>query len=256
MSTKFSEVPKVLEQFKKDIENHRMMIVVDEDTKARRHRHIKFRKFDENNKCSMFYWFDIITWPGYLTIASDMGTYVFARTIDMFHFFRREDLTINESYWAEKVEAGTCSEFCPDKAKSIVLEHIKEYREELLENISTEKDSDEKEKIEEKYAELCESIETLTYDDESLLRAELSSLDDEYDNKLFHESLWEVSFKEYTYHYLWCCHAIVWGIQQYDKKASKDTGVVGPSPNAPALFSEWIQCGNAQKGTCERKENG
>ena len=28
---------------------------------------------------------------------------------------------------------------------------------------------------------------------------------------------WEADLTEYTYHYVWCCYAISWGIMKYDK---------------------------------------
>jgi hypothetical protein len=28
--------------------------------------------------------------------------------------------------------------------------------------------------------------------------------------------LWEYDFKSYTFHYIWCLYAIVWGIRTYD----------------------------------------
>ncbi|RYG95492.1 MAG: hypothetical protein EON58_14030 [Alphaproteobacteria bacterium] len=38
------------------------------------------------------------------------------------------------------------------------------------------------------------------------------------------EDFWEHTLTDYTFHFMWCCNAIQWAIQQYD--ASK----VSPSP--------------------------
>ncbi len=34
---------------------------------------------------------------------------------------------------------------------------------------------------------------------------------------------WEISGREYTFHFLWCLHAIVWAIQQYDAQSLEKT---------------------------------
>jgi len=44
--------------------------------------------------------FFITTWPNYLAITGDMGTFVFVRTHDMFELFRG---VVNPSYWTEKL---------------------------------------------------------------------------------------------------------------------------------------------------------
>jgi hypothetical protein len=32
---------------------------------------------------------------------------------------------------------------------------------------------------------------------------------------------WEHDLTEYTYHYIWCCYAIAWGIAEYDKAKAR-----------------------------------
>lgn len=48
--------------------------------------------------------FDLVTWPGYLTICGDIGSYTFARTRNMFAFFADEAGGINPDYWAQKLQ--------------------------------------------------------------------------------------------------------------------------------------------------------
>ncbi|MGQ3384474.1 hypothetical protein [Glutamicibacter sp. TV12E] len=92
--TQYTDSPKHLAKFNGDTENHQMSILHDEGL----YRHLRFKN-PENG----FYWFDLITWPGYLTITGDMGTYTFLRVQDMFEFFTGH---INNSYWAEKLQNG------------------------------------------------------------------------------------------------------------------------------------------------------
>ena len=50
-------------------------------------------------------------------------------------------------------------------------------------------------------------------EDELIMRKALA--DFECEDFSFSDS-WEIRGSSYTYHYLWCLHAIVWAIQQYD----------------------------------------
>ena len=88
----------VLERFMEDTAHHKMEVLIDNGL----YRHLKF-----TNNGSSIYRFDIHTWPGFLCVCGDMGTYVFQRLDDMFEFFRSTDATlrINPHYWAEKCQA-------------------------------------------------------------------------------------------------------------------------------------------------------
>ena len=89
------------EQFIKDVANHQMTVARNDGI----YRHLKFR----STARGWNQWFDLITWPGVLTIHGDMGTWTFSRVEDMFTFFRSRDseLRINADYWAEKLQGGT-----------------------------------------------------------------------------------------------------------------------------------------------------
>ena len=87
-----------VEQFLKDVTAHKMRVDLD----AGKHRHLIFRGTSNNM------WFELVTWPGSLTISGDMGTWTFSRPPDMFNFFRGE-MKINPSYWAEKLQHGNFS---------------------------------------------------------------------------------------------------------------------------------------------------
>ncbi|MFW0772492.1 hypothetical protein ACLRGI_04920 [Paenarthrobacter nitroguajacolicus] len=40
--------------------------------------------------------------------------------------------------------------------------------------------------------------------------------------------VWEQNWEDYTFHYLWCCHAILSGIQHYyEAKAAADGEAAG-----------------------------
>lgn len=100
----------VADRFRQDTANHELKILHDDGL----HRHLLLR-----NPRSSEYWFEIVTWPGSLTIRGDVGDgYTFSRERDMFPFFRNEYGGINPHYWAEKLGGGRRS--------------VKEYSENLL----------------------------------------------------------------------------------------------------------------------------
>ena len=84
--------------FLSDVVEHRMKVHMDNGV----YRHLEFSKPGTN--C---YRFDITTWPGYLCVTGDMGTWTFSRLRDMFEFFGGAfEHGINTGYWSEKFEAG------------------------------------------------------------------------------------------------------------------------------------------------------
>lgn len=183
--------------FLRDVKTHKMIVHRDDGV----YRHLKFRAV----KDSWNQWFEILTWPGCLTIHGDMGTWTFARVDDMFCFFRSDgELKINSSYWCEKVQAesrfgGPSKKFSAEKFKAAIIGSLDGYG---LTN---------KEK-----AEIIEALESDLFcdgDDEFSVRRELAEF--ERGDFKFSDTN-EISGQEYTFHFLWCLHAIVWAIQQYD----------------------------------------
>lgn len=201
------------ETFLKDVASHQMSVLLDQGL----HRHLMFRQ--PNN--SWYHWFDIVTYPNTLVISGDMGTWVFSRVEDMFAFFRSEKLTVNLSYWSEKLQNGTgggrdhCKVYDGDYYKANIIEHLNRY--------DLEPD---------KKAKVLEELDLLDFDDEYEIVRSIQDfeVDLEDDGDYYYRSpkkkretfgfqdVWEVSMKTYSYHFIWCCYAIVWGIQQWDNR--------------------------------------
>jgi len=195
-----SPADKVAARFKRDTSDHQMYVLHDDGL----YRHFRFR----SSRTSEF-WFDLITWPGCLTIRGDYGdTYTFNRELDMIPFFRDERRWgINPYYWAQKVDGGRRS--------------VKEYSEAVFRQVVTER-----------------FVEAVRYGDAPrglgmAVRAEIlndSCLYDEqearkvldaFEFKGFRfEDNWEFSYQDYERSFLWACHAIVWGIARLDKLRS------------------------------------
>jgi hypothetical protein len=179
------------ENFLENIKNHKIEIIQDNGV----YRHLQFSKgcFDQR--------FDIVTWPGHLCYTGDMGSYLFSRVEDMFTFFRRDDLSINTGYWAEKcLAAGThdgISEYNQENAEKIIRDHLNDYE---------APDKTRQEAI---------SIISNDSEHECSLRNAISDM--EHDTEGIFNDFWETNLHVRPYRYVWCCYALVWGISVYDK---------------------------------------
>ncbi len=181
------------ENFPKDVADHTMEVRLDSGI----HRDLHF-----SNRGSSINAFSLTTWTGHLAISGDMGTFVFSRLPDMFRFFRGD--RINAHYWMEKLEAvdrstGDAMQFSPDK----FLTRLREMVEENFEDEPARR------------AEILEDMKDVCTDgdDESSIRR---AWNDFKSGDFSFTDLWEVRGRVYTYRFIWACHAIVWGIAQYD----------------------------------------
>lgn len=229
------------DRFAEDTKDHRLTILHDQDG----YKHLLFK-----TPGASFYWYELIVWPGCLTISGDMGTWTFRRDTDMLRFFRSNpdralghDYRINASYWAEKLQGGLnggradAQQYDPealaDHFATLARERAEDagMREEdvkaVLEHLATEltdlfgADGDsESERIDLEAARAFEHTQDFVHrDDEPDEDPERFVLtfdwDDCYDAG---------PFRKYDNRFLWCLHAIVTGIEQYDaaKAAEKD----------------------------------
>lgn len=184
-------------EFLRCVREHEMKILRDDNLD----RHLRFKRPQTSNE-----YFDLITWPGSLCFTGDMGTFVFSRIADMFEFFRDErangHLRINTGYWSEKLDAadrrtGGYERFEPEKFRQQVMRYARESgaSRAILQQI---KDN------------------VLPYADDGESRA-FEKACGFNSNGFTLQDFWEIDCREYTYHFVWCCYGIVWGIKQYDK---------------------------------------
>jgi hypothetical protein len=172
----------VAKRFPNDVKEHVLTIVFDSDV----HRHLICGK--PGDCCGRF---EIVTFPGYLVIVGDYGSFTFWRLRDMFEFFGEGQ--VNLSYWCEKLTAvnkdNGAESFSQDKLRENLLDYmevnsVKQLSDELIRVYNSESEYD--------------------------FYLNLSHCDKNYD-------IWEIGIKDYTYYYIWCCHAIVWAIKEYRK---------------------------------------
>lgn len=206
------------ELFLRDVQGHTMEVLRDDGV----YRHLRFRK---PRPASSSYWFDLITWPEMLCINGDMGTYVFSRLTDMFEFFRTDkrhdhQLGINLGYWAEKLKAPNsraAEEFDSKKfdtaIKGLLIDWIKEHRGDTS-----------KEERRDLWETVGEEVLNLS-DDQDGNRKQAAAYDFCHQvnpaRKFYFRDLFELDFQDYTFHFVWCCYAIAWGIQRYDIPPTK-----------------------------------
>lgn len=184
----------------RDFAGHGMEVVRDDGL----HRHLKFRA-----PGTCVYWFDVVTWPGVLVINGDYGTYVFSRVEDMFTFFRGGNgrSTINPRYWAQKLRATNChgggghEAYSEARGRDAVASAMRTLRERGADN-SVVRDLRESAVLDEGVESLIRSVTGWSVDDWCV------------------GDFYEHNFEDYTLQFLWCLHAIVWGIERYDAAKS------------------------------------
>ncbi|MDI3237542.1 hypothetical protein QK338_05350 [Acinetobacter ursingii] len=189
-----------IESFLNDVKNHELTVNLDQGV----FRDITLMKPNDTS-----YFYNITTRPYYLMISGDMGCYVFSRTKDMFNFFRddKNKYSINEGYWAEKIQAGEYEKYSPEAAREALNQEFENWKECI--EASDEEILEEKQRLDEidtdDYFEFMEAVRNWCPSKDGV------QLND----------FWEHDLNEYTYHYVWCLYAIVHAIKLYDAYQAK-----------------------------------
>ncbi len=187
------------DQFLKDVATHAMSVKLDQGI----YRHLDFRQADG----SWNHGFHIITTPWRLIVTGDMGTWVFSRLEDMFCFFRTASSEINAHYWAEKCVNGVHGGSSESKVYNGDV-----YRQRLIDSLENYDLSAEH------LAVVAEELKSLDFDDEYWIISQIRDFEVDLDGseKFSFQDVHEVDMTVYSYHFIWCLHAIAWAIQQYD----------------------------------------
>lgn len=213
------------DRFAADTTDHVMTVLHDDGL----YRHLRFQAPD-----SSFHWFDLITWPGVLAIRGSHGHHMFSRLNDMFAFFRTSGAPspINPGYWAEKMPdyGEAVRRYDENILKAKLDDHLAEYAEQY-EDLAAAHSRAHADylatPIPARYY-LSEPVAPKTpdelrelvseHDEDGLLADESSArvLLRQLEQAGVVSDTWEWDLRDWDYHYLWCCHAIVWGIAQYD----------------------------------------
>jgi hypothetical protein len=202
-------VVEVAAQFAKDVSSHVMTVEQDRGVC----RVLRFARPGSN-----VFAFRIVTWPGHLYVGGDSDDFVFQRLHDMFTFFRSDAGRVNLSYWAEKLTAVAkgpgYEQYDPDVFREAVEARVREV-------------SEAQEWDEATHRALREAVdfEVLSCADEGEAAAHRAARDFTfrvgYERIDVFPDFWETSLRRYTYGFVWACHAVVWGIAQYDAAADR-----------------------------------
>lgn len=198
-----------LEQFLKDVANHQLTVNLDQGV---------FRDITIADPNTMAMHYNITTRPGYLIFTGDMGDFIFQRTNDMFGFFRPQSgYYINPGYWGEKVEAGVVSEFDIDTANSSVQGYLTNFLEDL--DLS---DPEDREKSKQALEAVTSFISGTQGSGEFDFWNEINSWDADEAGGMDLTDFFEAPTTKATFHYIWCCYAIVHAIKLYDAHKSTE----------------------------------
>lgn len=190
---------RVKRDFDKQVQNHQMQVLLDDGV----HRHLYF------HDGSSIYHFMLVTWPGYLCICGDMGCFVFSRIVDMFDFFTPESGRINPYYWSEKLQDGR--ERAERYSADVLRQQVDEWLEYQLEELRDGPDAWKAEYLKQAVEEQIFG-DSSVYDSEHAAHEALERFS--YEGIYIHDT-WEWAMRDWDTRFLWCCYAIVWGIQMY-----------------------------------------
>lgn len=206
------------ERFIAETAEHELEILRDDGL----YRHLRFRK-----PGTVIYSFDLVTWPGHLAITGDCSDFLFARIPDMFSFFAPEGRSyfddegagINPDYWSEKLLA-------PRPPAGVEEYDYRRYRqivEEWLSSVAEELPEEEAASLRAAVAsQLLSEMSDAAYSEQEAHRLL---------NEFEHAGIriadsWEWDLRSFRYDFLWCCWAVVWGIERYRSAVSADSPVV------------------------------
>lgn len=210
-------------QFLKGVAHHVMHIERDDGL----YRHLRFRR--DGSSCLSF---SLITYPGGLLYRGDMGTFVFERLADMFEFFRTDGGDINPGYWSSKLTAVDNRRSSPGPREFSDAKFVRNVKEYVLRWCRDNADITTKTDRRELWDEVLEDV--IGAEDNGHYKVDAAiNFSHRMGPTTFHfVDFWDYTNTDYTYEFLWCCYALVWGIQQYDLAKAAATATAQPKGGA------------------------
>ncbi|BDZ52404.1 hypothetical protein GCM10025867_46450 (plasmid) [Frondihabitans sucicola] len=198
-------------RFESEVKAHQMTILKDDGL----YRHLSFRNPDNGG-----YWFDILTWPGSLVIAADMGSFTFRREPDMFEWFGTGSF-IEYPYLSQKVVAVDARMGLREYDMTIFASRVLDY---VVEHTQEMPQGDRQSVIDDVLARVILTEDYATQCEEGAREA---ILDYPGLNGFQFERDVDWKFDDFSAAFTWCCHAIRHGILAYrDAKTAPAAGSV------------------------------
>lgn len=204
----FRAIERTREQFRANTAKHKMTVLHDTVFEGGApYRHVRFAEPGTG-----IWSFDLITWPGHLTITGDLQPFTFRRTHDMFAFFNG-GVDINPSYWGEKCVAGVTEGFSDE----VYRESVHQNMEGLLTDAYDRPRYDEDDMVAIRAAVREDLLEAdpYTVDHARHLMANFAVLLPSSGETFSFSDTYEWDVEGYVHHFLLSCHAIRWGVKTY-----------------------------------------
>lgn len=230
-----SEQHQAADLFARDVVRHQMRVLLDQGI----HRHLQFR----SSHSAFDSWFDLITYPGGLTVTGCRQSWTFRREYDMFGFFRAGGYRANPQYHAEKLQTpyGAAKEYSKEAVFAYLADTLDQWQDDdpdrLMEYLEQLREfaADMRRRqagaiggARSVYSKPRRPKRPLTA---RTLRAQIRQADE--DGDLEHEQgargllyeleeqkvvsdTWEWDLHDYHFDFLWSLHAVCWGVKQYD----------------------------------------
>lgn len=206
-----------LEMLEISTQNHRVAVLRDDGL----YRHVRFQE-----PGTSIWHFDLITWPGHLVITGDLVDFHFARDSDMFEFFRGPVGRISPHYWAEKLRGPVRSKsYSVERTKQRVFEHFWERRTEFAGQSAALWRAIREDVLAWHVLESEDCARAALRDFRFDVARDAAPARDFVPQRVprrsretfeFYDS-WEWELQDWDFHFLVSLHAIVWGINQYDR---------------------------------------
>ena len=204
-------VRRAREQFDASIAEHRMTVLLDTLDDGTPYRHVRFAK-----PGTSIWSFNLVTWPGHLSISGDLQSFTFRRLHDMFDFFGGPG-SVNPSYWGEKLVAESRGTQYGDARFS---------EDHFMESLASEADIRCEDLTEDDARRFRAAVkeEILEYGPPQHLETAMEALNafrwepedsDSYPQPIRFDDAHEWDMGGYDHHFLLCCHAIQWGVRTY-----------------------------------------
>ncbi len=192
--------PRQYEQLLSEVSEHRMEVLHEDGL----YRHLRFAR-----PGTRIWSFDLVTWPGYLSITGDIGDgYSFCRVPDMLTFFDhgQADGWINASYWAEKVTRGGARSV-QGYSEDAFRRHVERLTSGVAEDMPEAAAARLRKRVD-------DEILTCAWNEYEALAA-LNGFTFGPDGDRLDEEMDEAGWRDFDHHFLIALHAILWGAKRY-----------------------------------------
>ncbi|MGE4425034.1 MAG: hypothetical protein AB7G37_01115 [Solirubrobacteraceae bacterium] len=190
-------------QFDQSTANHEMRVLHEDGV----YRHVRFA---QPGRHSWSYLYDLVTWPGHLSISGDLESYTFRRTTDMFTFFNEPTLDrINPHYWGEKLVAPRGRDAVRVYVPELVEARLNEWVADQAEHYDCE--GEELASLRDAVRDLVRWNSDIEWSEDA---ARSAIRDFEHRGRsIYDPSEW--SFRDWDHHFLTACWAIKRGVERY-----------------------------------------